>query len=82
MLYKSEHTTPPRRIDRIKWPKPQQFKRIKIPEIDDCHLPTAAYVEGEWEKFKPFLNFAFENNTGLIEVLLKYREDFVNNDCC
>uniref|UniRef100_A0A914YTV1 Nucleotide-diphospho-sugar transferase domain-containing protein n=1 Tax=Panagrolaimus superbus TaxID=310955 RepID=A0A914YTV1_9BILA len=73
----SEHTKAPIRIDRIKWPTAENFTKMKIEEWDDCHQPVAAFMDKEWEKFKPFLDFAFSYDKNMIERFVKYRNDFV-----
>uniref|UniRef100_A0A914PGB8 Uncharacterized protein n=1 Tax=Panagrolaimus davidi TaxID=227884 RepID=A0A914PGB8_9BILA len=74
----SEHVRAPIRIDRINWPTEEEFAKMKIEDWDDCHQPTAAFADLEWEKFKPFLDFAFSYDPKLIERFVKYRDDFVS----
>uniref|UniRef100_A0A914Z3E0 Uncharacterized protein n=1 Tax=Panagrolaimus superbus TaxID=310955 RepID=A0A914Z3E0_9BILA len=73
----SEHIKPPIRIDRIKWPTAETFTKMKIEKWDDCHQPVAAFMDKEWDKFKPFLDFGFNYDKNLIERFVKYRNDFV-----
>ena len=76
-LHTSEFTQRPRRIDRSKWPKSEEFLKMDIQKLDDCHLPRNVYLDVEWKKFKPFLNLVFKNDTSLIEKFEQYRRDFV-----
>jgi hypothetical protein len=74
----SESIEAPRRIDRIKWPQLSKFKEMKIEDWDDCHQPTAGFIDNEWKKFKPFLEFAFRTDKVLLDKLQKYRDEFVS----
>uniref|UniRef100_A0A914QTC5 Uncharacterized protein n=1 Tax=Panagrolaimus davidi TaxID=227884 RepID=A0A914QTC5_9BILA len=66
-----------RRIDRAEWPTPETFSKMKIEDYDDCHQPVEPYANGEWEKYKPFLEFAFRNDEKLIKRFTEYRKDFI-----